>query len=352
MQINAHCLHAAFAMTEEQRGKTVKPTYLPQSGGLYFAIEEAPESVLEYPSMASDMEKSFLYSLAKNYFVGEGNIIDAGIFLGGSSNALAMGLKDNGRWRSPAKFVGKPIHSYDIGIWVRSMDKYLRRPRVKRAIGKARPKVGQSFVPIMKNLLADNLELIDLRIGDIVDLAVGDGPIEIAFYDCLKTPEREWAAFSAFTPHYIPGRTIIIHQDWFFEGAPDHKIRQMHYEEHFDFLCQVKDSAVFRYRGGLALSETKSDAVARLSTEYRLAMLSKAEKLAGDSFSALRVRLSAIGHCLERGEFARAEHQLDTTEDQFHEDLTADRQAGTHRFSNLISEMRVQIDEAVDSSAG
>jgi len=351
MQISAHCLRAAFAMTEKQRGKTVKATDLPQSGSLSFALEDVPASVLEYPSMASDMEKSLLYSLAKDYFIGEGNIIDAGIFLGGSSNALAKGLKDNGRWRSAAKFVGKPIHSYDIGIWVRSMDKYLRRPRVKRAIGKARPKVGQSFVPILKDLLADDLDLIDLRIGDIVELAVGDGPIEIAFYDCLKTPEREWAAFSAFAPHYIPGRTIIIHQDWFYEGAPDHKIRQMHYADHFDFLCQVRDSAVFRYRGDLEPTATKSDAVAGLSTEHRLEMLSEAEKLAADSFSALRVRLSAIGHCLERGEFARAEHQLDTTEDQFHADLTADREGGIHRFSKLISEMRAQIDEAIDGPA-
>lgn len=329
----------------------MKTTDHPHSGSLSFAIEEAPASVLEYPSMASDMEKSLLYSLAKDYFTGAGYIIDAGIFLGGSSNALAKGLRDNGRWRSAAKFAGKPIHSYDIGIWVRSMDKYLERPKVKRAIGKTRLRIGQSFVPTLKNLLADDLELVDLRIGDIIELAASDGPIEIAFYDCLKTAEREWAAFSAFAPHYIPDRTIIIHQDWFFEGAPDLKIRQMYYAQNFDFLCQVRNSAVFRYRGGLALTETQNDAIAGLPTERQLAMLSEAEKLAGDSRSALRVRLSAIRHCLKRDEFAYAERQLDTIEGQFHADLTADREGGESRLSNLISDMRIQIDKAVNGPA-
>ena len=54
---------------------------------------EAPKAVLDYPSMASRNEKSLLYWLARHVYTGFGVIVDAGVFLGGSTNAFATGLK-------------------------------------------------------------------------------------------------------------------------------------------------------------------------------------------------------------------------------------------------------------------
>src|SRR5690606_4709143 len=125
---------------------------------------------------------------ARHAYSGFGVIVDAGVFLGGSTNAFATGLKDNPV--AMAKAVAKPIHSYDIAIWVSGMDKYLKRPAVKRALKGMRVRKSLSFYPVLKKLLREHLDLVDFRIGDIAITARGDAPIEIAFYDCLKTNER------------------------------------------------------------------------------------------------------------------------------------------------------------------
>ena len=55
---------------------------------------KAPPTAMAVPSMMSMYEKRFLYGLAKQYYRGDGIIIDGGIFLGASTRCFADGLRD------------------------------------------------------------------------------------------------------------------------------------------------------------------------------------------------------------------------------------------------------------------
>ena len=226
---------------------------------------EAPKAVLDYPSMASRNEKALLYWLARHAYQGFGVIVDAGVFLGGSTNAFATGVKDNPV--AIAKAPTKPIHTYDIAIWVSDMDKYLERPAVKRALKGIRVKKNRSFLPVLKTLLGAHLDLVDFRIGDIAMTAKGDAPIEIAFYDCLKTNERDLAAFRAFVPAYIPGHSVVIQQDYFYEGAYYNKIRQEYFSPYFTYLGEEATSAIFRYEKEIPPELIESDPISTLSID-------------------------------------------------------------------------------------
>ena len=82
-------------------------------------------------------EVRLLHHLAEEYYTGEGAIVDAGCFLGGSTVALADGLRRNLRRRRCAE--EKLIHSYDrfeIEEW--TLESYFREPA----------KAGDSVSPI------------------------------------------------------------------------------------------------------------------------------------------------------------------------------------------------------------
>ena len=173
-----------------------------------FDETSVPAEVLDYPGMTTRTEKAILYNLARHYYRGEGQIVDVGIFLGASTNAFAAGLRSNPDALSKVIPATKPIRSFDIAIWVKAFDRHLKQDVVAKALGPdMNLKEGDSFLPLLNRLLAQHLDLIDFRIGDIVQTAKVDGPVEIAFYDCLKNRSRDWAAFCAYAklhprPHH------------------------------------------------------------------------------------------------------------------------------------------------------
>ena len=151
-----------------------------------------PQAVIDYPSMTTESEKKLLYWLAKNYYCEDALIVDVGIFLGGSTNAFATGIIDN---TAMSHSFEKPIHSYDIAVWVEGMNKYLEFDGVKQALGGVVLRNGDSFEAILRRLLQPHNSVVDLKIGNILETAREEDPIEIAFYDCLKTNERDIAIF-------------------------------------------------------------------------------------------------------------------------------------------------------------
>src|ERR671930_1808243 len=61
------------------------------------------------PTMLSKAERRLLYSLARDCASGDGAIVDAGCFLGGSTAALLAGVRDR-----PEPWTGPPVKSYDL----------------------------------------------------------------------------------------------------------------------------------------------------------------------------------------------------------------------------------------------
>jgi predicted O-methyltransferase YrrM len=280
-----------------------------------------------------------LFWLAKNAYEGQGIIVDAGLFLGASTNAFAAGIKAGGALVGAADF--KPINCYDTAVWVKGMDRHLRTKAVERALNGLTIRHGQSLLPVLQNLLAPHLDLIDLRIGDIVETATADRPIEIAFYDCLKTAERDAAAFKAFAPWYIPGKTIIVQQDYFYESAPDLKIRQEYLAPYFSYLGAEATSAVFRLDRPLPEAYLREDPVEALSVDDKVALLSQAADRARDPKFQLYGRLAVVQFLADVGERDRALTRLmeilgslgGHTPDNFGE-----------RMSNLVAALRARLE--------
>src|SRR5436309_11389140 len=69
---------------------------------------ELPSDVFRVPTMLSRWELRLLYWLAREYARGDGAIVDAGCFLGGSTAALLAGIRDRRE-----KWNGPPVSSYD-----------------------------------------------------------------------------------------------------------------------------------------------------------------------------------------------------------------------------------------------
>jgi len=258
---------------------------------------EPPRSVLDWPSMMTTSELALLFGLAARHFRGDGIIVDAGIFLGASTNALFSGLLQN-----PLSLPdGKLIHSYDIALWVPSMDRYLSRARQAQILLDETIDPGQSFEPALRKALSGCSGRVDLRIGDIVTLAHTDRPVEIAFYDCLKDARRDLAAFNAFAPHYIPGHTIVLQQDYFYESAAWHKIRQEFYADHYEWLGRVGTTAVFRLISPLPRDAFLRDQVTSLSIREQTTLLYRAASRADGEKERLLVELSLLEHLIELG---------------------------------------------------
>jgi hypothetical protein len=190
------------------------------------------------------------------------------------------------------------------------MDKYLERPAVKRALRGMRVKKNRSFLPVLKKLLGAHLDLVDFRIGDIAMTARGDAPIEIAFFDCLKTNERDLAAFRAFAPAYIPGRSIVIQQDYFFEGAYYNKIRQEYFSPYFTYLGEEATSAIFRYENEIPPELIELDPISSLSIDEKVELLDKVVKRTAQPKGRIYSELAIVGFLVQEGVHKQATERL------------------------------------------
>jgi hypothetical protein len=306
---------------------------------------DIPDFVASWLSMMTKRELFLLHWLAANYFKGEGIIVDAGVFLGGSTNAFATGLLRNTRKLR----AGPVIQSYDIARWVSSMDKYLEIPAVKKIFCGTHIGAGDDFENILQNLLAQHRNLVDLRIGDIVETAHTEHFVELAFYDCLKDARRDLAVFNAFAPHYIPGHTLIIQQDYFYEGAAVHKIRQEFYSEYFQWVGRVDSTAVFQLQIPLPREAFMNDQIHDLSVDQRVSLLRQAARRADREKERLLVDLSLLEHLIE---IKAKEAALIVATELEQQIGLADTSAVTRRPAQVFARLKRQMLTAFDDASG
>lgn len=165
---------------------------------------EPPTDVISGRGMIHADERRMLYTLAKDYFVGAGRIIDGGSFLGSSSLALAVGLKDRGFPREPV------IDAFDTFV--------INGLSIKNCLNTDDP-LSQGVKP------GDNVRHIyDRNVSEVADyIAVHEGdltlkpwtklPIEILFCDVSKSYAVNDYILQHWLPSLIPGTGILIQQD-------------------------------------------------------------------------------------------------------------------------------------------
>lgn len=168
----------------------------------------APDDVLAVPTMLSAQEQALLYWLARDYATGEGAIVDAGCFLGGSSAALLAGMRDR-----PGGWSGPPLASYDqFVVEPYTVDQYFADDEEMRP--------GASFRSRYDRNVSGYGVPHEVHEGDITVAGWNGGPIEVLFLDVLKTWEVNDAVTRDFFPHVVPGRTVLVHQDYAYGMLP------------------------------------------------------------------------------------------------------------------------------------
>ncbi len=220
-----------------------------------------PDVCRNVPTMLVPDELRLLHHLAKNVYRGEGAIVDAGSFLGGSTVALADGLRQN---RAEGR-----IHSFDrfeVEEWTRGI--YF--PETTPA--------GTSFRSQFEQNIAPYASSIEVHAGDICEQSWNGGPIEILFIDVAKHWQVcDWVVWQFF-PHLIPGRSLVVQQDYLYH----HWVGWLHvtmefYADYFEYVCDTEvNSVVFRNTAAIPPSVLRRNTVESLTREERSALMDRA----------------------------------------------------------------------------
>jgi len=150
--------------------------------------------------MLNKSEIQFLKWITKKIYKGEGEIVELGSWLGGSTVALSSGLEKN---TSVSK---KIIHCYDRFTWKKKYDEKYRLD--------IKCEQGESFLPIFKNNIHNYRKYIKINPGNICDIGWIKKPIEILFIDVMKSIDVSDFILNNFFIHLIPKKSYIIHQDY------------------------------------------------------------------------------------------------------------------------------------------
>ncbi len=259
-----------------------------ESIGAKWRRQPLPAACTNVPTMLVPAELRLLNYLAQDVYTGAGAIVDAGAFLGGSTVALAEGLRRNRRWTRPAS--GKPIHSYDrfeVEEWMRGV--YF--PEHVAAGTSVREQFDSNIAPYA--------DLVEVHAGDVMDQQWTGGPIEILFIDIAKHwTVSDWVTWQFF-PHLIPGRSLVVQQDYLYH----HWVAWLHvtmelYADYFEYVCDTEvNSAVFLNTKAIPPSVLRRHSVASLTVDERSALMDRAAaRFSGRKRDLL---VSAKAHFLE-----------------------------------------------------
>jgi hypothetical protein len=189
-------------------------------------------------SMLSTEEKQFLYWVTSEYFEGSGAIVDAGCFVGGSTVALAAGLaaaRGRETWGPMAQ-----LHSYDMFL----VDDYMQQWYFER--NNLRPE-GNRFRNIFDANTTAWRQVLEVHDGDIMTFSWDRDLIEILFIDICKRWDVNDHVTREFFPHLIPGRSLVIQQDFFHHREYWVILTQELLQDYFEYICFIRwNTAVFR----------------------------------------------------------------------------------------------------------
>ena len=152
-------------------------------------------------------ERSMYREIASKY-QGLGVIVDAGCFAGASTSALCEGLP-----RVPP-YKKRFIVALDRFV---VDDQYIAAHFASKGVD---VRMGESFLPIFMDQMAQHLDKIDVRAGDIFSVGRVSDPIEILSIDVAKTPAINAYATYRWITRLIPEASTVCHQDFYAPSQP------------------------------------------------------------------------------------------------------------------------------------
>lgn len=189
-------------------------------------------------SMITPAEREHLYEAAAKRYTGTGAIIDLGTWLGGSTAAMAAGLAAN---RSP-EARRQQVHAFDRFEMNAYMKKTYSYPEL------ADIPVGGSFLQVFERNMAPWASRIVAHPGDLTAYKWTGGPIELMHVDIMKNWALTNAVLRTFFTELIPGRSIILHQDYVHYNTVWIHLVMYRLRDHFEPLGQVPGSTTFEFR--------------------------------------------------------------------------------------------------------
>ena len=240
------------------------------------------------PSMLS-YEESQLYHWLGTTAQGFGATVDLGAFAGGSAarllSGLSGGLSEGGR---PHHLHGYDHFTADAAARARHLSP-----------GGVALTDQNDILPLVNHLLQPWAGQYTLHRGDIATQVWTGGPIEILAIDAAKNTATADHIAATFFPALVPGRSIVVHQDFLHARQPWLCVQMQLLAAHFVPLAQVaEDCVVFLHTAAVtrqAMSAAKTDALtdAKLLSGVRAAARHYAPMIAGRRFGAMVGRIQA-----------------------------------------------------------
>ncbi|HXH88708.1 MAG TPA: hypothetical protein VNI55_08900 [Gaiellaceae bacterium] len=205
--------------------------------------EGLPDPIQTTPGMLTWHERKMLYWLARDWYEGVGQIVDAGAYLGLSAVCFRAGLHDRG-------MEGRRVHSYDmfqLGPFEQTVFEGERPPHdatLPLFEKHTSPYRGLGYAHagnILNNRWADQWQSTQTPGGEVPEVP----GIEILFVDVAKTSLIWDHLIEHFFPHLIARRSLLILQDYMFsKSGAWHHITMEKLREYFPYVTDTGVNSV------------------------------------------------------------------------------------------------------------
>lgn len=298
-----------------------------------------PEAVAKVPSMMSENERRFLYNIAKDYYSGHGLIVDAGTFLGASTACFGNGVAANPMLNEIRARWERPIVSLELGKTNQQMLLSFKRHGIGHGLG-----VGDSFGPLIEAHVEPVRDLIDLRLGDIMETGRLENPtkgpklpVEILFLDVLKAPPiSEFVAYE-YLPRLLPRRSLVIQQDYLSGDLPFIHVHQEYFASKFEYIGELSSSAVFRLVHRITPEEVTALFQTPPDGETEIALVSRAVQRSVDPYRRLIMAFAKLRTILNVRGLEAARQYLAFIESEYADQIAKDQ---FRRVQNVVRAAR------------
>lgn len=216
------------------------------------------------PTMLSPQEQRLYYWLTAHWTTDIGAVVDLGCFAGGSTARLAAGHVAAGKRQ-----------------WIHAYDRFKADQRTKEAELYRKGILdfkGQDIYLLTRDLLEPWEEVVTLHRGNILETTWHDDPIELLVIDAAKSPTAADGIAERFFPSLIPGKSLIIQQDYFHWRLPWLPVQMHRMSDWFQPVAYCrKGTVVFQNTRPIDKTALQAGRVGNLSDDELLNGLSKVE---------------------------------------------------------------------------
>lgn len=273
------------------------------------ADEDLPREVSAAAGMLLPIERKLLWWLGRNYWSGDGAIIDAGAFCGASAVCFAAGLRENAahapETQSPVENQQtRQLAQNDLGGKrpVISYDKFVvTEPYTADFIAKyfgREASQDDSFLDLFEKQTEPYNNMIVIKAGDFLAERWINEPVEILFVDICKTTALNNHLVGEFFCSLIPGRSVVVQQDFHGVWLPQIHWTMQYFKDYFEIIdYNCGPSRVYLLTK--SIPETLIDDIRRdaLSLEKKISLLQDLKEDAtkmGDARAALMAEVLCL----------------------------------------------------------